>query len=530
MKPNPRLLGLAFASADILLELTPDGEIAFALGSAPAPDCLSPESWRGLRLNDFLGKASRSAFASATKGLADGARTSLVDILLVCDETQARRARIRAFRLPELAPALSCAIIFDGAAFPLELPSAPRLLDGDAFLDRSRQNLERAAEPSTIAVAFVDVPGLAVADGEDAQRAGVRIQAALQAASVDGSSAARLAPERFALLRHAEDGRDVAVEVFEAAAAEGLDLSPLVAQALIPRGADIVSTLKALRFTIEGCLQNAALEHPERLFSQTLKTTLRQADQFRVAVRARQFALHYQPIVDLGSGAVHHFEALARFGPESPAQAISMAEDLGLIEDFDLAVLEKALHKARQPGNGLIKLAVNVSAASLATDTYVNALLRLTAGDPLERRRLMIEVTETAAMQDVEAANRRLEALRTAGVKVCIDDFGVGSAGFDYLRGLSVDAVKIDGSFVRDLDTDRRAQTLIRHLVELCASLKLTTVAEMIETGPVAEAVLALGIDQGQGWLFGKPMPEPQPAAVPGSSPARRAGAVTSWA
>jgi len=156
--------------------------------------------------------------------------------------------------------------------------------------------------------------------------------------------------------------------------------------------------------------------------------------------------------------------------------------------------------------------------------------LHLTASDPLERRRLMIEVTETAAMQDIDAANRRLKALRTAGIKVCIDDFGVGSAGFDYLRGLSVDAVKIDGSFIRDLDTDRRAQTLIRHLVELCASLKLTTVAEMIETGPVAEVVRALGVDQGQGWLFGKPMPEPHAAAAQGAPLARRAGSVTSWA
>ena len=530
MKPNPRLLGLAFASADILLELDPDGEIAFVVGSAPAPDCPSPETWQGRRLTDFLGKASRSAFAAAIQGLADGARTGLVDILLLCDETRVRRARIRAFRLPELAPALSCAIIFEGGAFPLELPSAPRLLEGEEFLDRARESLERAAESSTIAVAFVDVPGLATADGEGGRRAGVRIEAALQAASIDGSSAARLAPERFALLRRAEDGRDVALEVCEAAAAEGLDVSPLSAQSLIPRGADVVSTLKALRFTIEGCLRAGVLDHPERVFSRTLEATLRDADQFRVAVKARQFALHYQPIVDLGSGAIHHFEALARFGPESPARAISMAEDLGLIEDFDLAVLEKALHKGRQSGNGLIKLAVNVSAASLATDTYVNALLRLTAGDPLERRRLMIEVTETAAMQDVDAVDRRLRALRAAGVKACIDDFGVGCAGFDYLRGLSVDAVKIDGSFIRDLDTDPRARTLLRHLVELCGSLKLTTVAEMIETDAVADVVRALGVDQGQGWLFGKPMPEPQATPVPVSLPARRSGPVTSWA
>jgi EAL domain-containing protein (putative c-di-GMP-specific phosphodiesterase class I) len=190
--------------------------------------------------------------------------------------------------------------------------------------------------------------------------------------------------------------------------------------------------------------------------------------------------------------------------------------------------VEKAVHTLRRPGNGLIRIAVNVSAASLTGDAYTAAVLRMTALTPDERRRLMIEVTETAAMSDLEAADRRLRALRQAGVRVCIDDFGAGSASFDYLRGLSVDMVKIDGGFVKDLGVNPRSRTLITHLVELCGSLKLKTVAEMIETEETADALRAIGVDYGQGWLFGKATPEPVVAA-PSSTPVRRVGEVQGW-
>lgn len=527
MNTNSRLLGLAFASADVLLELDGDGVITLALGTPPAPDCASTESWQGRPLTDFLGKASRAAFKTAIAGLTDGVRSQAAEVVVICDSERVRRARIRAFRLPTLAPALSCAITFEGAPFTLALPEAPPMLNGDGLLARARDAV-LGPDPANIAFAFVDVPGLGSASGEPGQRTTARVEAVLQAASIDGASAARLTAERFALLKDAADSRDLASQLREAGAAEGLDLSPHTAEAAISNAADPVSVLKALRFTIEGCLRDGGLEAPELAFGDTLKKTLRDADKFRTMVRARAFALHFQPIVDLRTGAVHHFEALARFGDRGPAGAIHMAEELGLIEQFDLAVLEKAIQRMRQPGFGLIKVAVNVSAASLANDIYAANLLRLTAAEPLERRRLMIEVTETAALADLDAADRRLRALRQAGVKICIDDFGAGSSSFDYLRGLSVDSVKIDGAFVRGLEADSRSHTLISHLVELCASLKLTTIAEMIETEAVADVVRTLGVDYGQGWLFGRATALPV-VAPPKATPVRRVGAVQGW-
>ena len=284
-----------------------------------------------------------------------------------------------------------------------------------------------------------------------------------------------------------------------------------------------------MRFAIEGCLKGDGLANPQIAFADSLKRTFRDAETFRSVVKSREFQVHYQPIVHLDSRAVHHFEALARFkGNNGPADAIRMAEELDLIESFDLAVAEKVLRRMRQPGAGLLKMAINVSGASLGDDTYVEQLLRMTAGAPEERRRLIVEVTETSAVADIEAADRRLASLREAGIKVCIDDFGAGSAAFDYLRKLSVDAVKIDGAIVRDIETDDRSKAMLHSIVELCRSMKLETIAEMIETDRVANELKTAGVEYGQGWLFGRAEAEPR-TQLNTPSMVRRKGAVEAW-
>jgi EAL domain-containing protein (putative c-di-GMP-specific phosphodiesterase class I) len=525
MNTKSRLLGMAFAAADTLLELDAEGRVDMALGAGPCPQGSVAESWHGMLLTDLVGKTGQKPLADTLAAMRPNVRPAPIDTLIACGPDRVRRARLRFFQLPDLAPAVSCAISYEGAPFSLEVPEAPQLLSADSLLSRVRGSLLKPEAP--LSVAFVDVPGLE-AEGEAHQRAAERVAAVLQASSIDGSSAARLAPERYALVRSADNQTDLATEVRDAVAAEGLDLAVRATEAALSGVAPAESTVRALRFALEACIKDGGIDGAGAAFSESLKRTLKQADRFRAMVQARDFTLEYQPIVDLGTGVTHHFEALARFGSHGPADSIRLAEELGLIEGFDLAVVEKALQQLRRPGFGLTRIAVNVSGASLGSNGYVDGLLRLTAAAPEIRNRLLIEVTETAAVADIEAAGRRLGALRRAGVRVCLDDFGVGSASLDYLHRLPADTVKIDGRFVRNIVDDQRSRDLVSHLVELCTDLKMTTIAEMVETEEQAAAVRALGVGFGQGWLFGRPAAEPVTAA-PQAAPARRVGAVAGW-
>jgi len=271
------------------------------------------------------------------------------------------------------------------------------------------------------------------------------------------------------------------------------------------------------------------LESTGNVFSEELARTVQEAGRFANIVRERAFDVHYQPIVDLKTSAIHHHEVLARFGGGDTGRIIQMAEELGMIRAFDLAVLEKSLRTLRQPGSGLIKLAINVSGDSLVDDDYVETLLKRTSLNADDRRRLMVEVTETAALEDMDAVGARLQRLRQAGIKLCIDDFGSGAASYEYLRRLPVDVVKLDGRLTRSVD-DERTRTMIAHLVELCRTLSVKIVAEQIETQPIADALDGLGVDLGQGWLYSKPTPEPMTMIpVTGGGPSRRTGTVRGW-
>ena len=530
MTIRKRLLGFAFASSDLLLELDAKGSTVFGLGAGPTAG-LSAESFCGVALWNRVAPASVEALDGVLKALRPGARSAPVELLFNAGEGRLRRATARFFLLPDLAPNVSCSVTWEGPAYALHDPAAAPALKPEAFLARARAIMAPPAEPRSLAVAFVDVEGLAAAEGEAGERLNARVEAALQAASVDGNTAGKLGPERFALLRDRADDVDIAGEVNEIGRSEGFDLSARAFETDLAAAGGSLNALRALRVAVEGCLSDTGPNRSELTFTAALSRTLSDAHAFQSMVRDRRFELHYQPIVDLKTSAVHHFEALARFkGSASPANAIRMAEEMALIDSFDIAVAEKALSRLRQQGAGLLRFAINVSGASLADDRYVEALLRMTASRPEERKRLIVEVTESAALSDVEAANRRLGGLRAAGIKVCIDDFGAGAASYDYLRRLSVDTVKIDGTFVQGLETDNRARTLIGHLVELCRSLKVETIAEMIETQAAADILREVGVDQGQGWLFGKAEAEPRTVlACNEPVAARRMGAVAGW-
>ena len=233
----------------------------------------------------------------------------------------------------------------------------------------------------------------------------------------------------------------------------------------------------------------------------------------RQAIADRRFTLSFQPIVALGSGTIHHYEALLRPEPDpaspvrGPQDFVTFAETIGLSEELDWAVLGTACGAARTARGA--RIAANLSGLSLQSPAFRDRLLALLDAEPALTSWLLLEITETAEIDDEAEAVRTVAALRARGLPLCIDDFGAGAAAFRYLRILRVDYVKIDGIYVTNAKHGEKDRAIIAAMVELARGVGAKVVAEHIETEAEAALMRELGVEYGQGWLFGRPGPLP---------------------
>jgi diguanylate cyclase (GGDEF)-like protein/PAS domain S-box-containing protein len=246
------------------------------------------------------------------------------------------------------------------------------------------------------------------------------------------------------------------------------------------------------------------------------------------ALSADQFVVHYQPVIDVRTGAMTGVEALVRWDHPSrgrllPQDFIPCAEESGLIVDVGRVVLREACGRAVEwdlPARGLT-LAVNLSARQLASPSLVDDVAATLAETGMDPDALVVEITETTLLQDVEAAAERLVALRSLGLRVAIDDFGTGYASLSYLRTMPVDILKIDRSFVADLHDSAESRAIVRSLLELGRSLELELIAEGVEHEVQLAALREHHCDLAQGFYFARPMtPEDLAAALRAASPA----------
>jgi EAL domain-containing protein (putative c-di-GMP-specific phosphodiesterase class I) len=171
-------------------------------------------------------------------------------------------------------------------------------------------------------------------------------------------------------------------------------------------------------------------------------------------------------------------------------------------------------------------LAINISARSFLQNGFIDRVLRLVDLEPRLKGRLMFEITESAALSDLNLANTYIQRLRKAGYPVCLDDFGSGATSFSYLQALAVDTVKIDGQYIKTLTAGSRDQVLVRHLAMLCKELKINTIAEMVESKATLEALRTCNVDLVQGYYLGRPGPLP---ADKRGVHVRRIGLTESW-
>jgi diguanylate cyclase (GGDEF)-like protein/PAS domain S-box-containing protein len=238
-------------------------------------------------------------------------------------------------------------------------------------------------------------------------------------------------------------------------------------------------------------------------------------ENLRRALSRHEFALHYQPIVNLKTHAITGAEALIRWnhptrGFISPGQFIAVAEDSGLIVPIGNWVLEEACGQARawmEAGLPEMTMAVNVSGLQFQSGNFAEDLFAILLKIGLDPKFLELEVTESLLMKRPDFTASILQVLRERGVQIAIDDFGTGYSSLSYLTKLPLDTLKIDQSFVRQITTTPNETSIVTAIIGMGQSLNLRIIAEGVETAEELEFLQAQHCDEAQGYYFGRPVP-----------------------
>ncbi len=235
--------------------------------------------------------------------------------------------------------------------------------------------------------------------------------------------------------------------------------------------------------------------------------------ELRRALTTDELFVVYQPIVAMSSGRVRAFEALLRWlhprrGIVMPGEFISVAEETGLIVPIGERVLDMVCEQLATWSHD-VSVTVNLSPRQLSDPNFLRGIEYALERHAVDARRLRFEITESVVMEDAEAAMEIFASIRELGARLCIDDFGTGYSSLSYLLDLPIDMLKIDRSFIGNMHRDKRSDEMVKTIITLAHKLDLEVVAEGVETVNHVRRLTALGCDYGQGFIYGKPMPEP---------------------
>lgn len=284
------------------------------------------------------------------------------------------------------------------------------------------------------------------------------------------------------------------------------------------RGADMIRDADTAMYRAKAagrsrCVMFDARMHEEAMARLSLETELRKA------VRNDALELHYQPIVRLASGEVSGFEALVRWshpqqGPVDAAQLIAVADDTGMIQPLSIQLLRKACRQLRQwqerfPAAAAVTMSVNLSRRQLLDPDLVSKIESIIQQEGVDPRNMIVEITETAVLEDRGAASEVFRRLKQIGVWLHLDDFGTGYSSLSCLYSMPISGLKIDQTFVQHAFCRREHAEVLRAIVGIARAFNLTLIAEGIETTEQFDLLRGLGIQHGQGFLFGKPAPGP---------------------
>jgi EAL domain-containing protein (putative c-di-GMP-specific phosphodiesterase class I) len=514
-----RFVGFAFAAADLMVEVTFDGVISFIAGAAQNLYGRNTENLIGTPFLELLEPADRALASALIASLDRGGRFSPVVVHLSRDGTR-QPVVFGGCGLPNKSSSVFLSLSF-AVSGETESDGQP-VLSRESFTAKARHDmLEQRLKDGKLT--FVTIDELEALQARLTEEVGQGLSDAVErylASCAAGAEAAgELGTGRFGVL-HKDPVDTVRLKQCVEALSKAIDpdgKGVTLRTATMELDQDSLNGTDAARALVYCINQfadsdNADLSIPSLRdgLEKVVEQTVARISGLRQTVVDRKFSLVYQPIVDLATRKIHHLEALARF-PDggSPGATVAFAEAVRLIGDFDLAVCDLVIETVLENPEGQIPIAVNLSGQSLESSAFANTLFALLRVDRNLSRRILFEITESAAITRVEDVNARIQALRGGGFKVCLDDFGAGANSFHYLRGFEVDFVKIDGGFGRAALRNKRDAILLRSISGFCQEIGVATIGEMIEDEEHAVAFERLGITYAQGYHFGKPNADP---------------------
>lgn len=538
-----RFLAFSFASADLFIEVSEDGDVSYALGAAKSLTGVDHSKLAGHSWLDLFSKQDRATLIGLRKRAKDGERRGPLQVKM--DETlgNGREAIITGIKMP------GSNRFYLTVGFPSEMmlkmanivrqQEEMQLLDKDTFLHAATEAFDLARSMGeNVDMTLLDIPRTKeIKEKLGADMWGQFTRAVteiLSASSIDGAAIAEITEGRYSVIHDknidSDTLRNQLSELGKEADPEGKGFE--ITSKTVSADLESLSereTTKALIYTINEFERKGTSLNIETLnsgFKAYVSANAQKIHHFKKMIEQLDFNIEFQPIVDMESKSLSHFEILSRFKGEGSTQEwIIFGEDIGMAADFDMAVCERVINYLLYKASAnRMKFAMNLSGQSMQNEQFFKTLLaKLDLYKELAQR-MIFEITESTTIVELQLVNRFIQILQAKGYKVCLDDFGAGSASFQYIQQLHVDYVKIDGQYTRKILTSHRDQILVKNLSQMCRDLHIKVIAEQVEQEAQVEKMKELGIELAQGFYYGYPAahPEYDPLKVPARPPSGR--------